>query len=67
MSRPAALATPTRKSFAMDDILDAAPPVDVSNDTLNSINSNTNPVLCDAVGRDFRVGVRFKMLTTPRD
>jgi outer membrane receptor protein involved in Fe transport len=47
--------------IAMDNVLDKSPPVDVSNDTLNSINSGTNPALYDAIGRDFRVGVRFKL------
>lgn len=36
-------------------------PVNVSSDTLNAISSGTNPTLYDAVGRDFRVGVRCKL------
>ena len=47
--------------FAMDNLLEKAAPVDVSSDTLNAINSGTNPTLYDAVGRDFRVAVRCKL------
>jgi len=44
---------------AVDNLFDTAPPVAVSQDSINAVGTGTNVVVYDAIGRTFRVGLRF--------
>ncbi|NLR73187.1 TonB-dependent receptor [Novosphingobium sp. ERN07] len=46
--------------FAVDNLLNKAPPVVVSQDTQIAQSSGTNLLIYDGVGRMFRAGIRFK-------
>ncbi|TXC64019.1 TonB-dependent receptor [Sphingosinicella ginsenosidimutans] len=50
----------TELFVAVDNILNTAPPVDVSQDTQIAQASGTNLLIYDGVGRMFRAGVRFQ-------
>jgi iron complex outermembrane receptor protein len=49
----------TQIYFAVDNLLDRDPPVAVSQDNINAVGTGTNVIVYDAIGRTWRVGMRF--------